>query len=49
MAEKKKGAPGYIGRVSNAGSQYVQAPHQITPKGGKTVVTKSDKDLRNGK
>jgi hypothetical protein len=48
MAEKK-GAPGYIGRVSNAGSQYVKAPHQITPKGGKTVAIKSDKDLRGGK
>ena len=49
MAEKKKGAPGYIGRVSNAGSQYVKAPHQNTPKGGKTVSTKSGKDLRSGK
>ena len=43
MAEK-----GYIGRISNAGSQIVKAPNQDKgPKG--TAKVKTGTDLRSGK
>lgn len=43
MAEK-----GYIGKVSNGGSQVVKAPVSPNTKKGKTVAKKGD-DLRSGK
>lgn len=43
--EKK---PGYIGKIENAGTQYVQAPNQKKPNGSKGTVIRG-KDLRAGK
>ena len=42
MADK-----GYAGRISNSGSQVVQAPAQIKGKKGQSVV-KRGSDLRSG-
>lgn len=36
----------YIGRISNTGPQYVQAPIPSSPKGSPSV--KSGRDLRTG-
>jgi len=44
MAEKK----GYAGKIANAGTQVVKAPHQVKAKGGKVKV-KTGRDLRSGK
>lgn len=44
MAVKK----GYAGKVANAGTQEVKAPHQVKAKGGKAKI-KTGKDLRGGK
>ena len=44
----KKEAKGYIGNISNAGSQVVKAPHLAEVKKGKTVK-KTGTDLRGGK
>ena len=38
---------GYVGKIPNAGTMKVQAPHQTTPK--KTGKMKTGKDLRTGK
>ena len=43
MAEK-----GYIGKISNAGAQKVQAPHAPSGKKG-TATVKKGTDLRSGK
>lgn len=43
MAEKSA----YVGRVSNAGAQTVQAPNQKTEK--KNVTVHRGEDLRSGK
>lgn len=34
---------GYIGRISNTGSQYVKAPITQKKPGGKTIKTEGDK------
>ena len=39
---------GYVGRISNAGTQVVEAPHQVKAPKGNSVV-KSGNDLRCGK
>ena len=39
---------GYIGRISNAGTQIVKAPNQVKAPAGKTVAKKGS-DLRTGK
>lgn len=44
----KPNAKGYVGRISNAGTQKVEAPHQKDAPSGKTVVHKGN-DLRTGK
>ena len=37
---------GYIGRIGNTGTQYVEAPHKPVGKRGKQIVHKGS-DLRN--
>lgn len=44
----KKETKGYVGNISNAGSQVVKAPHLAEVKKGKTVK-KTGTDLRGGK
>ena len=44
MAEKS--GNGYVGKVKNQGTQFVQAPHQSTPQKKGTV--KTGNDLRMG-
>ena len=39
---------GYIGKISNAGTQVVKAPNQKAAPKGKTTVKKGT-DLRSGK
>lgn len=41
-------ANGYIGKISNAGTQAVKAPNQMQAPKGKTVIKKGN-DLRTGK
>ncbi len=38
---------GYVGRIKNAGTQVVKAPHQIT--GAKKGTVKKGSDLRTGR
>ena len=48
MSDKSgKGGHGYIGKIANAGTQVVQAPHQTVK--GKTGTVKTGTDLRTGK
>lgn len=39
---------GYIGKISNGGSQVIKAPNQLKAKKGKAKVT-TGTDLRTGK
>ncbi len=45
MAEKKKG---YVGQISNGGTQVINAPHAKPAKRGNSVIKKGG-DLRTGK
>lgn len=42
---KENGKGGYEGKITNAGSQFVQAPHQ-QPKTPETAKITTGKDLR---